>query len=66
NLFARQLTGGFSVPRPQTPAYPVITSAFQQAFYEIHNGGDVQAALDKAVAIVDQDIDDNRGYPPTE
>ena len=66
SLFARQLMGGFSIPRPQTPAYPVITSAFQQAFHEIHNGGDVQAALDKAAAIIDQDISDNRGYPPPE
>lgn len=63
-LFTRQLLGGFSVPRPQTPAYPVITSAFQQAFNDIRNGGDVKAALDKAAAIIDQDIDDNKGYPP--
>jgi multiple sugar transport system substrate-binding protein len=65
-LFARQLTGGFSVPRPQTPAYPVITSAFQEAFNDIRNGGDVQAALDKAAAVIDQDISDNKGYPPSE
>jgi multiple sugar transport system substrate-binding protein len=63
-LFSRQLQGGYSVPRPQTPAYPVITSAFQQAFVDIRNGGDVQAALDKAAAVIDQDIRDNRGYPP--
>jgi multiple sugar transport system substrate-binding protein len=63
-LFTRQLQNGFSVPRPQTPAYPIITSAFQQAFVEIRNGGDVQAALDMAVALIDQDIEDNRGYPP--
>lgn len=65
-LFTRQLQGGFSVPRPQTPAYPVITSAFQQAFLDIRNGGDVQAALDSAAAAIDQDIRDNRGYPPTD
>jgi multiple sugar transport system substrate-binding protein len=63
-LFTRQLQGGFSVPRPKTPAYPVITSAFQQAFDDIRNAGDVQAALDKAVAVIDQDIRDNKGYPP--
>lgn len=62
-LFTRQLQNGFSVPRPQTPAYPVITSAFQQALVDIRNGGDVQAALDLAVAVIDQDIEDNRGYP---
>jgi multiple sugar transport system substrate-binding protein len=65
-LFSQQLLGGFSVPRPQTPAYPVITSAFQQAFNDIRNGGDVKAALDKASAIIDQDIDDNKGYPAVE
>ncbi len=63
-LFARQLLGGFSVPRPQTPAYPVITSVFQEAFVEIRNGGDVQTALDEAVAEIDRDIGDNKGYPP--
>jgi multiple sugar transport system substrate-binding protein len=62
-LFTRQLRGGLSVPRPQTPAYPVITSAFQQAFRDIRNGADVQATLDAAVAIIDQDIRDNQGYP---
>jgi multiple sugar transport system substrate-binding protein len=63
-LFTHQLRGGLSVPRPQTPAYPVITSAFQQAFRDIRNGADVQTTLDAAVAIIDQDIRDNQGYPP--
>ncbi len=61
-LFVDQLTGGYAVPRPQTPAYPVITSAFQAAFMDIRNNGDVQKALDKAVADIDQDIADNKGY----
>jgi multiple sugar transport system substrate-binding protein len=52
------------VPRPRTPAYPVITSAFQQAFDDIRDGGDAQAALDRAAAIIDEDIRDNKGYPP--
>jgi multiple sugar transport system substrate-binding protein len=63
-LFTRQLTDGFSVPRPQTPAYPVITSAFQEVFHDIRDGGSVQGALDKAAAVIDQDIADNKGYPP--
>jgi multiple sugar transport system substrate-binding protein len=62
-LFARQLTEGSAVPRPRTPAYPVITSVFQQAFDDIRHGADVQTALDKAAADIDQDIHDNRGYP---
>ncbi|MEN8214612.1 MAG: extracellular solute-binding protein [Pseudomonadota bacterium] len=61
-LFAQQLLEGYSVTRPQTPAYPVITSAFQQAFLAIRNGGDIAAALDRAAAAIDQDIDDNQGY----
>jgi multiple sugar transport system substrate-binding protein len=65
-LFTRQLQGGFSVARPQTPAYPVITSAFQQAFVDIRNGGDIQNAMDKAAAAIDQDIRDNKGYPPSD
>lgn len=64
HLFSRQLREGFSVPRPQTPAYPVITSAFQQAFADIRNSGDVQAALNRATEAIDQDIRDNKGYPP--
>ncbi len=62
-LFAVQLTDGYSVPRPATPAYPVITSAFQQAFLDIRNGIDVQRALDKATTVIDRDIADNHGYP---
>ncbi len=64
HLFVTQLTDGFSVPRPRTPAYPVITSVFQQAFDDIRNGADVQEALDKAVADINQDIRANNGYPP--
>jgi len=61
NLFVRQLQES-AVPRPVTPAYPVITSAFQEAFLDIKNGAGVKATLDKAVGIIDQDIRDNEGY----
>jgi multiple sugar transport system substrate-binding protein len=57
------LTEGYAVPRPRTPAYPVITSAFQAAFMDIRNNGKVQQALDRAVQVIDQDIADNKGYP---
>ena len=63
HLFARQLTEGPAVPRPQTPAYPIITSAFNQAIQEIRNGKDVGKALSDAAAAIDQDIADNKGYP---
>lgn len=61
-LFALQLMNGYAVPRPRTPAYPVITAAFQQAFDDIRNGAAVKKALDAAVAVIDQDIHDNQGY----
>ncbi len=61
-LFADQLTGGYSVPRPQTPGYPVVTAAFQEAFLAIRNNADVKRALDRAVEVIDQDIEDNKGY----
>jgi multiple sugar transport system substrate-binding protein len=61
-LFYTQLTEGISVPRPRTPAYPIITSAFQEAFTAIRAGESVQAALDVAAALIEEDIRDNRGY----
>ncbi len=64
-LFVAQLTGGVAVPRPRTPAYPVITAAFQRCFDDLRNGGDVHAALARAAAAIDRDLADNRGYPPT-
>lgn len=65
HLFAEQLLKGFAVPRPKTPAYPVITNEFQQAFQSIRNNGDVKEALTRAAANIDQDIRDNKGYPLT-
>jgi multiple sugar transport system substrate-binding protein len=63
HLFVVQLTEGYAVPRPQTPGYPVISNAFRRAFADIRSNADVRAALDRAVAVIDQDIRDNRGYP---
>lgn len=63
HLFAQQLQEGYSVPRPQTPAYPVISAAFRRAFADIRNGAPVQASLDRAAALIDRDIEDNQGYP---
>jgi multiple sugar transport system substrate-binding protein len=62
-LLAAQLSSGVAVPRPNTPAYPVITQAFSEAVNNIVRGADVQAELDKAVETIDQDIEDNAGYP---
>jgi len=62
NLFVQQLTYGYAIPRPKTPAYPVITTSFSQAFQDIRNGAKVKQALDKAVADIDNDIKQNKGY----
>lgn len=64
-LFVEQLDT-IAVPRPKTPAYPMITSAFRHAFARIRDSADVQSALDEAVAEIDRDIRDNRGYAPAE
>lgn len=63
NLYVQQLTNGVAVPRPITPAYPVITTAFAEAIDNIVAGADVQAELDKAAQKIDADIEDNQGYP---
>ena len=65
HLFVQQLEES-AVPRPRTPAYPVITSVFEDAFQRIRDGGDVQAVLSAAAKIIDEDLADNRGYRPSE
>jgi multiple sugar transport system substrate-binding protein len=63
HLFVVQLAEGYAIPRPRTPAYPVISASFRQAFADIRNGRNVQQALSDAAAQIDEDIRDNRGYP---
>lgn len=63
HLYIEQIEAGFTVPRPITPAYPAITTAFAEAFKNIAGGADVKSELDKAVQQIDQDIKDNHGYP---
>jgi multiple sugar transport system substrate-binding protein len=63
NLFVQQLEGGVALERPVTPAYPTITTAFAEAVQNIVSGADVQSELDRAVETIDQDIEDNQGYP---
>ncbi len=54
-----------AVPRPQSAAYPTISSAFQEAFAAIRRGGEVEAALSRAARIIDRDIEQHGGYRPT-
>jgi multiple sugar transport system substrate-binding protein len=62
SVFREQLET-IAIPRPQTPAYPTITSTFQEAVQNIVNGASVQEQLDQATEEIDQDIEDNNGYP---
>lgn len=51
-----------TVPRPVSPAWPVINEQFSKAWWDAFNGADPQQALDAAAAAIDQDIVDNDGY----
>jgi multiple sugar transport system substrate-binding protein len=62
-LFFEQLNNNQGVPRPRTPAYPIITAEFQKIIDRIRSGSNVQAALDNAVEVIDREIADNQGYP---
>jgi len=62
-LFVQQLESDRAVPRPVTPAYAAITSAFAEAVEHIINGADVQTELTQAAQKIDQDIKDHQGYP---
>ncbi len=56
NLFVEQLQK-IAVPRPVTPAYPTITSAFQTAMDNIINGADVSQELNNAAETIDEEIE---------
>ena len=72
DLFSQQLakTCGTNPPtescvatsRPITPAYPVISQQFSQAFLNAYKGADAQAEFDKAAKAIDLDYEDNNGY----
>lgn len=62
-VLAEQLNS-IAVARPKHPAYPVITSAFAEAVDNILAGGDVKAQLDRAARRIDEEIEENLGYPP--
>jgi multiple sugar transport system substrate-binding protein len=62
-VFIQQLDAGFGVPRPTTPAYGTISSAFFAAVRGIVAGGEPQAELSKAATRIDREIALHRGYP---
>lgn len=61
-LLAQQLRAGYAVPRPKTPAYPVIATIFRDAFADIRHGMGVQTVLDRAAEEIDADLEANEGY----
>ncbi len=63
-VIRQQLEEGLGFPRPVTPAYPVVTSAFYTAMDNVIKGADAQSELDAAVDQIDQNIEANSGYPP--
>ncbi len=62
HLFVQQLNSDRAVPRPITPAYGTISTAFAKAVENIVNGADVQTELTQAAQKIDQDIKDHQGY----
>jgi multiple sugar transport system substrate-binding protein len=57
-----ELSQELALARPETPAYPVISSTFEKAAKDIMNGADVQSTLDGAVQEIDANIASNDGY----
>ncbi len=53
-----------AMPRPPHPAYPAITTAYMNAVDAILNGADVKKTLYTAATKIDDDIEENAGYPP--
>jgi multiple sugar transport system substrate-binding protein len=62
HLFVQQLESDRAVPRPATPAYATISTAFAKAIENIVNGADVQTELTQAAQKIDQDIKEHQGY----
>jgi multiple sugar transport system substrate-binding protein len=58
----RDYSQKFAVLRPETPAYPFISSVFAKATQDIISGGDVKKTLDDAAKAIDANIKSNGGY----
>jgi multiple sugar transport system substrate-binding protein len=65
HLYIEQLEGGVARSRPQTPAYPALSTAFASAFNEaVVRGRPVDASLDAAARRVEGDLREHQYYPP--
>ncbi len=61
-LFLTQLEDGYTRPRLPHPVYPELTRTFAMTMINILDGGDVASLLDMAAAMIDGDLEANRGY----
>jgi multiple sugar transport system substrate-binding protein len=52
----------YAVMRPETPAYPMISSSFERALKDVREGDDAADALDRAVEAIQLDLKRNRNY----
>ncbi|MDE2369896.1 MAG: extracellular solute-binding protein [Burkholderiales bacterium] len=57
-----ELARADAVIRPETPAYPMISSSFERALKEVREGADPADALDRAVEAIQQDLKRNHDY----
>jgi multiple sugar transport system substrate-binding protein len=62
-VYVQQAQQNVARVRPETPAYPAISTAFAEAVNNIVAGADVKKELDRASSKIDQTIEDNGGYP---
>lgn len=62
-IYMQQALQGVSMVRPETPAYPAISSAFSEAVNNIMAGQDVRKELDAAAKKINQHIAENKGFP---
>jgi multiple sugar transport system substrate-binding protein len=56
-IYVQQLENGIAIPRAQTPVYPAISTAMEDAINAIARGEDVQSTLDSAVDTIDSAIE---------
>jgi multiple sugar transport system substrate-binding protein len=61
-MYVEQLLDGRAVSRPQTPAYPTITSTFADGLHDIADGADPATVLNDMVETIDKEIEANDGY----
>lgn len=55
-LFAEQLLGGGTRPRPRSAAYPLLTSRFQALVEDLRAGAEPAALLAKSAAAIDAEL----------